>query len=182
LQGRAGVAGASPRDAKEVSDMAASVRPVPDGFNTLSPYLVVKDAPRAIEFYKKAFGAEEMYRSTMPGSGVVMNAQLRFGNSMLMLNEEFPQWGSKSPRSLGGSPVTVHLYVDDADKAYERAVQAGAEATMPLMDAFWGDRFGKLRDPFGHEWSIATRKENLAPAEIARRAEQWFANMPKKGH
>lgn len=162
--------------------MATSTKSVPDGFNTLSPYLIVKDAPSAIEFYKKAFGAEEVCRSTMPGTGAVMNAQLRIGNSMLMLNEEFPQWGSMSPRSLGGSPVCVHLYVDDADKAYQRAVQAGAEATMPLMDAFWGDRYGKLRDPFGHEWSIATRKETLTPAEIAGRAEQFFANMPKKGH
>lgn len=159
--------------------MSTPVTPIPEGFATLTPYLVVKDAPKAIEFYKKAFGAEEIARSTMPGSDAVMNAQLRIGDSMLMLSEEFPQWGSKSPKSLGGSAVSVHIYVDDADKAYKRAVQTGAEATMPLMDAFWGDRYGKLRDPFGHEWSIATRKENLTPAEIAKRAEQFFANMPK---
>ena len=131
-------------------------KPIPEGFHTLTPHMIVKGAAEAIEFYKRAFGAEEVVR--MPGmSGMVMHSELRIGDSPVMVNDEFPDMGVRGPASLGGSPVTLHLYVDDVDAVMEKAEKAGAKVTMPAQDTFWGDRYGRLEDPFGHQWSVATR-------------------------
>lgn len=147
----------------------SGVDPIPDGFSTITPHLVVDGAAEAIEFYKKAFGAEELSRLLGPG-GKLMHAEIRIGDSRLLLVDEFPEWGKKGPGALGGSPVTIHIYVADADSLFTRAVAAGATVTMPLEDMFWGDRYGRLEDPFGHHWSIATRIENLSAEEITARA------------
>ena len=149
--------------------------PIPDGFHTVTPYLVVKNAAEAVEFYKRAFGAKEAYRSTCDKSGRIMNAQLRIGNSMIMLNDEFPELGCVGPAPDTNSPVTIHLYVDDADGVFRQAIRAGATAVMPLSDMFWGDRFGQLKDPFGHIWSVASRIEDLSPDDIKERAKHAFA-------
>lgn len=147
----------------------SGVNPVPEGYSTITPHLIVDGAAEAIEFYIKAFGAEEISR--LPGpDGRLMHAEIRIGDSRVMLVDNFPQWGSKSPEALGGSPVTIHIFVDDADTLFTRAVAAGAKVTMPLDDMFWGDRYGKLEDPFGHKWSIASRIENLSAEEIIARA------------
>ena len=149
--------------------MAKAKQPIPDGFHTVTPHLIMKDAAGALEFYKKAFGAEETSR--MPGpDGKVMHAELKIGDSMLMIADEFPDMGSSGPKSIGGSPVTLHIYVDDVDALFDRAVKAGGKVTMPLADMFWGDRYGRLEDPFGHQWSIGTHTEDLTPEEIGQRA------------
>ncbi len=152
-----------------------SVKPIPDGFHTLTPYLVVKNAAKAIEFYKKAFGAVEVNRAMCEKSNRVTNAQLRIGNSILMLNDEFPEHGCLAPSGDTRSPVTIHVYVEDVDAVFNQAVEAGAEVTMPVADMFWGDRFGQLKDPFGHGWSVGTHTEDLSPEEIAERAKHAFA-------
>lgn len=156
--------------------MASGAKAVPEGFHTLTPYLVVRDAPRAIEFYKQAFGAEvgEVHYSP---DGKVMNARLKIGDSIFMLNEEFPGAGALSPLGRGGTSVTLHIYCDDVDGAFNRAVAAGAKVIMPLMDAFWGDRYCDVEDPFGHNWSIATHKEDLSAEEIEKRGRAAFAQM-----
>ena len=154
--------------------MSLVVKPIPDGYRTVTPHLVCRDANAAIAFYQEALGAELIH--SMPGpDGKVMHAEIRLGDSVLFLGEECPDWGVKSPLSLGGSGVTIHIYVEDADAAFARAVEAGATVTMPLMDAFWGDRYGKLADPFGHNWSIATHKEDLTPQEMAERGAAAMA-------
>src|SRR5262245_29767072 len=153
----------------------AKVRPIPEGHHALTPHLVINGAAQAIEFYKKAFGATEIGRHLMPGSTEIMHAALKIGDSFLFLGDECGM--GKSPKVLGGSPVTIHLYVEDVDKVYNKAVAAGAQAAMPLMDMFWGDRYGKLVDPFGHEWSIATHKEDVPPEELDQRAAAAMANM-----
>ncbi|HEY5093736.1 MAG TPA: VOC family protein [Candidatus Eremiobacteraceae bacterium] len=154
----------------------AIVRGVPDGFHTLSPYLICKDATRAIEFYKRAFGATELSRTTGPG-GTLMNAQLRIGNSIFMLMEENLEWKARSPQSLNGSPVSIHLYVADADKVFGQAVAAGASVKMPMDDMFWGDRYGSISDPFGHSWDIATRITDLTEAEAKLASDEFFSKM-----
>ena len=129
----------------------ANVKPVPDGYHTVTPHLVVRDAAKAIEFYKKAFGAKETFR--MPGpDGKLMHAEIQIGDSMVMLADEFPEYGTKSPQALGGSPVNILLYVENADKVFQQAVAAGATVTMPLADQFWGAKFGMLTDRFGKSW------------------------------
>ena len=157
----------------------AAVKPIPDGMHSLTPHLICAGAAEAIEFYKKAFNAVEGARLPGPG-GKLMHAVIRIGDSALMLVDENPQWGSKSPKALGGSPVSLHLYVDDADSLFQRAVAAGCTVTMPIMDAFWGDRYGKVKDPFGHEWGIGTHKEDLTPEEMGKRAKAAFAAMAAK--
>lgn len=143
------------------------VNPIPEGFHTLTPYLVVDGASDAIEFYRDAFGAKETLR--MPGlDGRLMHAELRIGNSAIMLSDETE--AAKGPGKLGGTPVLVHMYVEDADAVFERAVKAGATVIAPLEDQFWGDRWGQLEDPFGHRWSIATHREDLSVSEIMERA------------
>jgi len=146
-----------------------AVRPIPEGYHTVTPSLTIRDASRAIDFYKRAFGAQELMRMPGPG-GKIMHAEIRIGDSVLMLTDEFPEMGGKSPQALGGSPVYLFLYVENVDTVFKRAVDAGAQVKMPVADMFWGDRFGRLADPFGHEWGIATHKEDLTPEEIARRA------------
>jgi PhnB protein len=153
--------------------MPQHVKSVPDGYYTLTPHLAVTGASAAIEFYKRAFGAEELMRMPTP-DGKVMHAELQIGNSRFMLAEEFPEWGVRSATSLGGSPVSILIYVDDADAAYDRAVKAGATPTMPLANQFWGDRYGKVKDPYGLEWAIATHIEEVSPEECVRRMAQQF--------
>ena len=159
--------------------MAKNAKPIPEGFRTITPHLIVRGGEKAIEFYKKAFGAELVAKMPMPG-GKLGHAEMRIGDSVVMLADEFPEMGARSPQSIGGSAVTIHVYVTDADAAYQRAVQAGAKATMPLMDMFWGDRYGKVTDPFGHEWSIATHKEDVTPEECVKRAAAMFGGGPPK--
>ena len=151
-------------------------KPIPDGFHTLAPHIVVQDAAKAIEFYKRAFGAQEINRLMTPDGKGVMHAQLKIGGSMLMLGGEFPP-SCLSPKSRGGTSVTLHLYVENADAAFERAVKAGCTVKMPLTDQFWGDRYGVTEDPFGHQWSLATHKQDLSPAQIAANAKAAFAKM-----
>jgi uncharacterized glyoxalase superfamily protein PhnB len=150
------------------------VNPIPEGFRTLTPHLIIQNAGAAIEFYKRAFGAEELLRMNGPDGKSVMHAEIRIGDSAVMIAEEYPQMGCRGPKAIGGSPVTLHLYVPDVDAAMKRAAGAGAEITMPVADMFWGDRYGKLKDPFGHEWSIATHKEDLTPEQCAERANKFF--------
>jgi PhnB protein len=154
-----------------------ATKAVPDGYNTVSAYIVVKNSVEALEFYQKAFGAEPGGRMTGPDGASTMHAQMRIGNSTVMLTDENPKWEMKSAPTLGGSPVSLHIYVDDADKLFNRAVEAGCTVMAPMMDAFWGDRYGKVIDPFGNQWGIATHKEDLTMEEMNRRAAEWFANM-----
>lgn len=144
---------------------------IPDGMHTLTPHIVCEGASDAIAFYRKAFNAEELTRLPAPG-GKVMHAAIRIGDSVVMLMDDFPEWGSLGPKALKGSPVTLHLYVHDVDAAIKQAVAAGAQVTMPAADMFWGDRYGQVVDPFGHRWSIATHKEDLTPEEIQRNMAQ----------
>jgi PhnB protein len=153
--------------------MTHQIKPVPEGFHTITPHLVVKGASQAIEFYKKAFGAEELSRMPGPDGKSLMHASLRIGDSHLFLVDEFPEMGSLGPDLSGKSPVTIHLYVEDVDSAFHNALAAGARQIMAPADMFWGDRYGKLVDPFGHEWSLATHKEDLNPEEIGRRARNF---------
>jgi PhnB protein len=141
------------------------VKAIPDGFHSLTPHLVCRDATAAIAFYVKAFGAIEVTRLPGPG-GKLMHAMIRIGDSPLMLVDEMPEWGALGPQSLKGSPVTVHLYVEDVDAAVARAVAAGARITKPQADLCWGDRYGQLEDPFGHRWSLATHRRDVSPAEM----------------
>jgi PhnB protein len=147
-----------------------AVKPVPEGYSTVTPYLTLDDANAAIEFYKRAFGAEEKVR--MPGpDGKIMHAELQIGNSMVMLSDYLPDMGGNpTAKILGGSPVNLMLYVENADEFYDRAVLAGAESTMPLADMFWGDRFGKVKDPYGLTWMISTHIEDVSPEEMDKRA------------
>jgi PhnB protein len=138
--------------------------------------MTMNDAAGAIGFYKKAFGAEELVRMNGPG-GTVMHAEIRIGDSMIMLGGEMPAMGTHSPQSLGGNTGGIMLYVEDVDALFQQAVAAGATVEAPLADMFWGDGFGKLKDPFGHSWSMATHKEDVAPAEMKRRMDQMTAEM-----
>ena len=156
--------------------MSETVKPIPDGYHTMTPYFVVPKAAEAIDFYAKAFGAEELYRMEGPG-GSVMHAEIRIGDSVMMLSDENPEQGAIAPSTLGGSPVHILLYVEDVDAGYRRAVDAGAKEVMPPTDMFWGDRFGKFTDPFGHNWSMATHTENVAPEEMNKRAQEVFAQQ-----
>jgi PhnB protein len=149
---------------------------VPEGYHALTPYLAVDDAAQAIEFYKRAFGARERMRMPTP-EGKIGHAELEIGDSVVMLSDPFPQSTCKSPRELGGTSMGVFLYVEDVDAVVQQAVGAGATVTMPVDDMFWGDRCGKIADPFGHEWQIATHKEDVPPEEMAERAREAMASM-----
>jgi PhnB protein len=153
------------------------VKAIPDGYHTVTPYLIVKDAARAIEFYKKAFGATELMRLEMPG-GKVGHAEIKIGNSPIMLADEFPEMDIRSPHALGGTPVGILLYLEDVDARFSQAVAAGATVDRPVKDQFYGDRSGTVVDPFGHKWTIATHKEDIAPEEMNKRFE---ASMKQKG-
>jgi uncharacterized glyoxalase superfamily protein PhnB len=156
---------------KPTTKQKSATNPIPEGMHTVTPHLICAGASEAIEFYKHAFGATELSR--MPGSdGKVMHASIRIGDSVLMLNDEMPEWGSFGAKHFRGSPVTIHLYVENADALFEQAVRAGAKVTMPLADMFWGDRYGKVEDPFGHQWSIATHVRDVTPDEMQNAMEQ----------
>ena len=148
-------------------------KPIPDGFHSLTPHLVCDNAAAALDFYKIAFGATELSRLPGPG-GKLMHGSVKIGDSILMLTDEFPQYGSFGPKSLKGSPVTIHLYVTDVDAAYAKAVSAGAKVKMPVTDMFWGDRYGQVEDPFGHLWSLATHTRDMTPEEM----QKAMASMP----
>ncbi len=158
----------------------SKVKPIPEGYHTITPALIVKDAGRAIEFYKQAFGAKEIMRMNSPDGKNVMHCELEIGNSRFFVGCECPEGMSRSAESLGGTAVSLYLYVEDVDSAFDRAVKAGAQVRVPLTDMFWGDRYGKVTDPFGHEWDLATHKEDLTPEQIHERAEEFFAQTAKK--
>jgi PhnB protein len=154
--------------------MTHQIKAVPDGYHTLTPHLIVKGADQGIEFYKKAFGAKEIARMPGPDGKSILHAELQIGDSRLFLAEEFPGMESRGPHSIGGTPVFIHVFVEDADTVFNQAVAAGAQVRMQLTDAFWGDRYGQVTDPFGHQWSLASRKENLTSEEISKRAQAAF--------
>jgi PhnB protein len=147
-----------------------AAKPIPDGYRTATPYLIVKGAAEAIEFYKRAFGATELMRMADP-KGRVGHAEIRIGDSVIMLADEYPEMGHRGPRSLGGSSVSILLYLEDVDTVFERALKAGARAQRPVQNQFYGDRSGTLEDPFGHVWTIATHVEDVPEEELKRRAE-----------
>jgi PhnB protein len=153
--------------------MSNSVKAIPAGFEAATPYLCVKGAAKAIEFYKEVFGAVEMMRMG-DADGRIVHAEIKIGAAPIMLADEFPEMGVVSPETLGGSPVTIHIYFEDVDAIAERAIAAGAKILRPVEDQFYGDRAGKIQDPFGHIWSIATHKEDLSPEEMERRAAAMF--------
>ena len=159
--------------------MAAKVKPIPEGYRTITPYLVVDDARAAIEFYRRAFGAKEVMKMDGPG-GKISHAELKLGDSMIMLSDEMPGTGTRAPKSLGGTTAGVFLYVENADTTFQQAVAAGAKVDTPLADMFWGDRYGKLTDPFGHSWSLATHKEDVSQEEMGRRMKEASAKMAQQ--
>jgi len=148
--------------------MSNKVKPVPDGYHTATPYLTIRGAAAAIDFYKRAFGAQELFRMPTP-DGKIMHAEITIGDSHIMLADESSTGETKSPQTLNGSTTGIFLYLNDVDAAFKQAVKAGAKETMPLQNMFWGDRFGKLTDPFGHRWMLATHVEDVSPAEMEER-------------
>ena len=163
---------------------AKKVKPIPDGYYSVTPHLVVRGAVKALAFYGKAFGAEEMLRMQSP-DGKIAHAEMKIGDSIVMVSDEFPAQGpqdegAKAPESLKGTTGGLMLYVKDVDKLFERAVKAGAKALMPVSDMFWGDRYGKLLDPFGHVWAIATHVEDVPPKEMEKRQAAFIAEMKKQ--
>jgi uncharacterized glyoxalase superfamily protein PhnB len=160
--------------------MSNSVEPIPAGLEGLIPHLVCSPCAEAIEFYKKAFGAEELHRMPSP-DGRIMHAAVRLGSSHLFLVDDFPEYcagKSGTAKSLGGTPVTIHRYVKDVDAAIQRAVEAGATVKMPAMDMFWGDRYGVITDPYGHQWSIATHIQDLTPEQMQANMKEAFSHAP----
>jgi len=151
-----------------------AVKAIPEGFHSVTPYMIVRNAARAIEFYKQAFGAVEKGVMNSP-DGKVAHAELQIGDSIIMLGDEFPEMGALSPQSTGGAGMGLHIYLEDVDAAFDRAVKAGAKVEMPVADMFWGDRYGKLADPFGHKWSIGTHKRDVSMEEMEAAMQQ----MPK---
>jgi PhnB protein len=157
--------------------MAKAAKPVPEGYHTITPQLTLDNAAQTIEWYKKAFGATELSRSAAP-DGKIMHAEIKIGDSRIMVNDTMP--GYKGPKGFGGSPTSLWLYVDDSDALFNRAVSAGAEVQMPLDNQFWGDRGGAVADPEGYTWWISTRKEDVTPEEMRRRAEEFFKQMAQQ--
>ena len=153
-----------------------SVKPIPDGYHTVTPYLIVDDAAAAIDFYSRALGAVELMRVAGPG-GSVMHAEIKVGDSPVMLADANPDWDMKGPPALDGTPVSLAVYVENVDEVFQRAVSAGGEEVRPVQDQFYGDRTGTLRDPYGHVWTIATHTEDLEPAEIEKRFEEMMASQ-----
>jgi len=160
--------------------MVKPAKPVPEGLHTVTPHLVVDGAAEAIEFYKRAFGAQEKGREVGPDGKSIMHADIRIGDSAVFLSDIFPNMDTQPPRKAGTTTVTLHLYVPNADEVFNRAVKAGAKPTMPLMDAFWGDRYGKITDPFGHVWAIAQHIEDLTREEMDKRGREFFAQMAQQ--
>jgi PhnB protein len=157
-----------------------AVKPIPEGYHTLTPSLTVRNAERAIEFYKQAFGAEVRGGVAKGPDGKVMHAELKIGDSVIMLSDEYPEFGSKSPQSIGDSGMGLHIYLDNVDAAFDRAVKAGASVEIPVMDQFWGDRYGKLKDPFGHKWSMATHVRDMSRDEMEKGMDEAFAKAAEK--
>ena len=155
-----------------------AVKPIPEGYHSVTPYLVVQGAARAIDFYKKIFGASERMRMDGP-NGTIGHAEIEIDGSVIMLADEFPDMGFRGPQSIGGTPVSLMLYVQDVDDCFRRAIAAGARELQPVKDQFYGDRSGTLQDPFGHVWTVGTHKEDLSPEELRKRAE---AAMKQGGH
>lgn len=149
--------------------MSAKVNPIPEGYHSITPYLTIRNAGAALEFYKQVFGAEERFRMA-DHDGRVGHAEIRIGDSLLMLSDEYPEMGARSPETIGGSPVMLHLYVEDVDAVVERALKAGAKLERPVENQFYGDRGGLLVDPFGHKWWVSTHVEDVPPEELERRA------------
>jgi PhnB protein len=155
-----------------------AVKPIPDGYHTVTPYLIVKGAGSALEFYKKAFGAEVIVSMPGPGGGV-MHAEFKIGNSILMMGDENPGMAANSPKTLGGTPIGLCIYVNDSDAVFNQAVAAGAKVVYPVKDQFYGDRSGTVEDPFGHKWTIATHKEDVSPEEMKKRMEVFCKQQMK---
>ncbi len=156
----------------------AKSKPLPEGYHSVKAYLSKKDAVKAVEFYKKAFGSKEVGRISMPG-GKIGHSELQIGDSRIMIAEEMPEWGNKSPQTLGGTPVSICLYVDNVDEVFKRAVEAGAKVdnNMEVKDQFYGDRSGSLIDPFGHKWTIATHIEDVSWEEMQKRSDAMFSEQ-----
>src|SRR5689334_20221312 len=158
-----------------------TVQPQPRGYHTVNPLVVVDDAARALAFYREAFGAEQTYCLPTPDARIG-HAEVKIGDSRLMLMDEFPEWNAPSPKTLGGATGSFMVYVPDADAAVERAVKAGAKIVQPVEDQFWGDRVGTVVDPFGHKWMLGTHIEDVSEAEMKKRGEQWAKKQAKAGH
>ena len=158
----------------------AKVKPIPEGNHSVTAALVVRDGKKAIEFYKTAFGAKLLSVMDGPDGQSVMHAELKIGDTKIYLGDENPDMGARSPQALGGSPVSLNIYTEDCDAMFKKAIAAGATVKMPLDNMFWGDRYGKLTDPFGHEWGIATHVEDVSEPEMEKRGKEWFATMAKK--
>jgi len=159
--------------------MFTMVKPIPDGYHSVTPTLTINGASNAIEFYKKAFDAKEIYRFPGPDGKSIMHAEIRIGDSAIMLCDEMPQMGCLSPTSTGGPSGSIYLYVNDADSVFSKAVSAGAKPMMSMMDGFWGDRMGVLTDPFGHRWAVATRKKDMTSEEIQKAGAEFMKNQCK---
>jgi len=159
--------------------MPTQVKPIPQGFHSVTPYLTLNDTARALDFYKRAFGAQEVMRMAGPG-GKIGHAEIRIGDSVVMLGDEMPGTGTQAPQSLHGTTGSVMLYVENADSVFNQAVSAGAQVEMPVADMFWGDRYGRLKDPFGHSWGVATHKEDVAPAEMTKRMQEETAKRAQQ--
>jgi PhnB protein len=152
-----------------------SVNPIPDGYHSVTPYLIVDDAEAALKFYREALGAEETVR--LPMGGKIGHAEIRIGNSMVMLSDEWPDMGALGPKTRGGATSSFVLYVEDADKAFDRAVKAGAKVDKPVENQFWGDRMGSVTDPFGHKWSFGSHVEDVSPEEMKKRMDAWASQQ-----
>ena len=153
-----------------------AAKPIPDGYHTVTPYLYIRNAAGALDYYKRAFNAIETFRLPSPG-GKIGHAEMKIGNSMVMLADEMPEMGAKSPQTIGGNASSLCLYVEDVDKLFKQAVAAGGKEMRPVQDQFYGDRSGTLVDPFGHVWTIATHKEDVSSQEMAKRAEEYMKKM-----
>ena len=163
---------------KAARKLTVAVKPIPEGYHSITPFLTVRRADRAIDFYRRAFGAEELGRMHGPDGKTVMHAELKIGDSRFFLADEVPGMDcQRSPQTLGGSPAGIYLYVRDVDEMFRKAVNAGATVKRPLEDMFWGDRTGSVLDPFGHTWDLATRREDVPPEEMKRRGEEFFRKM-----
>ena len=160
--------------------MKKKVSPVPPGYHTVIPSLIVKGADRAIDFYKRAFGAQEIMRMPGPDGKSIMHAELKIGDSHIFLGDESPAMGMRSPQTIGGTATSIILYLENVDTVFNQAVAAGAQVRLPLSDMFWGDRFGRVADPFGHEWGLATHVEDVTPEEMTRRSREFMAQMAKQ--
>jgi uncharacterized glyoxalase superfamily protein PhnB len=162
---------------KAAKKLTVSVKPVPEGYHSITPFLTVRGADRAIDFYRRAFGAKELGRMNGPDGKTVMHAELQIGDSRFFLGDEIPGMDCRSPETLGGSPTGIYLYVRDVDEAFRKAVDAGATVKRPVEDMFWGDRTGSVLDPFGHTWDLATHREDVPPQEMKRRGEEFSKKL-----